>query len=300
MFKSVITVVFFLFFFNNYVEAQDQLITNKLDSVVASKRATVGFSVYILETGDTLSLNGSRHFPMQSVYKFHLALVVLEMVDRGKLSLGQKVLLKKADLPPNTHSPLRDKYPNGNVFVSVDELLRYTVGQSDNNGCDKLFKLVGGPKVVDHYMKKIGIKDVAIVGTEAQMHADYMMQFKNYSSPKASTNLLLKFFQGKILKAGTTEYLMKIMQESASGPNKLKGLLPAGTLVAHKTGYSGSNDDGLTYATNDIGIVTLPNGNHMLISAFVMMSKEIEAVNDRLIAELAKLAFDKYGGKTSK
>jgi beta-lactamase class A len=89
------------------------------------------------------------------------------------------------------------------------------------------------------------------------------------------------------------------MQGSASGPNKLKGLLPKGTLVAHKTGYSGTDGDGLTYATNDIGIVVLPNGNHMLISAFVMMSRETEAVNDRIIAEMSKAAFDKYGGRSS-
>jgi beta-lactamase class A len=278
------------------LKAHGQLVSQKLDSIVASKRATVGLSVHILETGDTISMNGSRHFPMQSVYKFHLALAVLNMVDKGKLRLDKMIFLNKRDLPTGTHSPLRDRYPKGNISVSIDELLRYTVGQSDNNGCDILFKVLGGTKVVDQYIKKIGIRDVAIVGTEAQMHADEKMQFKNYSSPKAATEVLLQFVQGKILEAGTTEYLMKNMQESSSGPNKLKGLLPSGTVVAHKTGYSGSNDEGVTYATNDIGIVTLPNGNHMLISAFVMMSKETEVVNDRLIAELTKIAFDKYGG----
>lgn len=65
-----------------------------------------------------------------------------------------------------------------------------------------------------------------------------------------------------------------------------------GITVAHKTGYSGINDQGLTYATNDVGIVVLPNGNHMIISVFVSMSKEQEAVNDRMIAELARAAFD--------
>jgi beta-lactamase class A len=266
----------------------------------SSKKAVVGFSVQILETGETVSLNGDRRFPMQSVYKFHLALAVLNRVDRGTLKLDQKVSLKKGDLLPDTHSPLRDKYPDRNVYVSVDELLLYTVGQSDNNGCDILFRLVGGTSVVDRYIKNLGISNVAIVGTEAQMHADSKMQFKNYSTPKSATALLVKFAQGKVLSKSSTDYLRNVIQESASGPNKLKGLLPPGTLVAHKTGYSGTDENGLTYATNDIGLVALPNGNHMLISAFVTMSRESEVVNDRIIAELAKAAFDKYGSSSSR
>jgi beta-lactamase class A len=300
MTKVICSVVLCFILFAGSAAAQDQSFVKKLDSIVGSKKAVVGFSVQILETGDTVSLNGDRRFPMQSVYKFHLALAVLNRVDRGTLKLDQKVFLKKGDLLPDTHSPLRDKYPDANVYVSVDELLRYTVGQSDNNGCDILFRLVGRTSVVDRYIKNLGISNVAIVGTEAQMHADYKVQFKNYSSPKSATALLLKFAQGKVLSESSTDYLRNIMKESASGPNKLKGLLPPGTLVAHKTGYSGTDENGLTYATNDIGLVVLPNGNHMLISAFVTMSRESEVVNDRIIAELAKAAFDKYGSSSSR
>ncbi|MEJ7559194.1 MAG: class A beta-lactamase, subclass A2 [Pedobacter sp.] len=295
MTKTICSVVLCFFLFADSAAAQDRTFIKKLDSIVGFRKAVVGFSVQIMETGDTISLNGDRRFPMQSVYKFHLALAVLDRVDNGKLKLDQKVLLKKMDLHPDTHSPLRDKYPDGNVYVTIDELLRYTVGQSDNNGCDILFGLIGGTSIVDRYIKHLGILEVAIVGTEAQMHADYKMQFNNYSTPKSATALLLKFAQGKVLHKSSTDYLMKVMQVSTSGPKKLKGLLPPGTLLAHKTGYSGTDGNGLTYATNDIGLVVLPNGNHMLISAFVTMSSESEVVNDRIIAELAKASFEKYG-----
>jgi len=274
--------------------AQQQEIRQQHQRIVDGKSATIGISLAVVETGDTVSLDGNRRFPMQSVYKFHLALAVLDLVDKGKLRLHQKLFLKKGDLLPDTHSPLRDKYPNGNVSISIDELLRYTVGQSDNNGCDILFRLVGGPKYVNRYIKKLGIKEVAIVATEEEMHKDHRVQFRNYSTPQSATALLLKFTEGKVLQASSMEYLRDIMQNSPSGPKKLKGLLPSGTAVAHKTGYSGTDDSGLTYATNDIGIVTLPNGNHMVISVFVSMSREAEAVNDRIIAELAKAAYDRF------
>ena len=273
------------------VAAQHPL-RQRLAEIVDGKKATVGLSIRILETGDTVSFNGGLRFPMQSVYKFHLALAVLDLVDRGKLSFNKKIFLKKGDLLPGTHSPLRDKYPSANVAVSLDDLLRYTVGQSDNNGCDILFRLVGGTQYVNEYIKKLGMRDVAIVATEEEMHRDSSIQFNNYSSPKSATALLLKFAEGKVLKRSSTEYLMDVMRKAISGPKKLKGLMPGGTVVAHKTGYSGTDDKGLTYATNDIGIVTLPNENHMVISVFVSRSREPEAVNDRMIAELAKAGFD--------
>jgi beta-lactamase class A len=50
-----------------------------------------------LEMGDTLSLNGNRHYPMQSVFKFHLALAVLHRVERGELSLDQPYDVVKSD-----------------------------------------------------------------------------------------------------------------------------------------------------------------------------------------------------------
>jgi beta-lactamase class A/beta-lactamase class A VEB len=59
------------------------------------------------------------------------------------------------------------------------------------------------------------------------------------------------------------------MKETETGKNRLKGQLPRGTIVAHKTGTSGTNKTtGITAAVNDIGIVFLPNGGHFFISVF--------------------------------
>jgi beta-lactamase class A len=77
----------------------------------------------------------------------------------------------------------------------------------------------------------------------------------------------------------------------------LKGQLPKGTIIAHKTGTSGSNKDGLTAAVNDIGIVFLPGGRHFFISVFVTDSKEDAATNEKIIADISKAAWDYFTGK---
>ncbi|MNL32736.1 Extended-spectrum beta-lactamase PER-1 precursor [compost metagenome] len=155
-----------------------------------------------------------------------------------------------------------------------------------------MFRLVGGTDVVHEYIGKLGIKDCAIVGTEEEMHKDEKMQFRNWTTPNAANALMEKFCNGQVLERTTTDFLMKTMEGTVSGPNKIKGLLPRGTIVAHKTGNSGINNAGIMTASNDIGIVTLPNGNKILVSIFVSMSKEGEQSIDQIIAQLARTAWD--------
>jgi beta-lactamase class A len=83
------------------------------------------------------------------------------------------------------------------------------------------------------------------------------------------------------------------MTESKPGPNRLKRLLPEGTVVAHKTGTSGTSD-GLTPATNDIGIITLPNGNHVVIAVFVGDSSGDIETREGTIAKIAKSVWDRW------
>ncbi|AOM79819.1 class A beta-lactamase, subclass A2 [Pedobacter steynii] len=278
--------------FSTAVFAQTSPLQQKMDSIIHSKKADVGVSVLFLEDHKIVSVNGDKHYPMQSVYKFHLALAVLNQVDQGKLALDQKILVKKSDLLPDTWSPLRDQYPEGNVELRLSEILKYTVSQSDNNGCDILFRLIGGTKKAHQFIVKQGIKDISITGTEEEMHKDDQVQFRNWTTPKAANELLKKFWEGKVLKKPTADFLMKVMEETVTGTGKIKGLLPQGTVVAHKTGNSGTNKAGIISASNDIGIVTLPNGKKMLISAFVSMSKENDKEVDKIIAELSKAAYD--------
>ena len=164
--KHKIILLIIISSLQSYVaNAQMGVLRNKIEQITKGKNAKVGVAVLDLKGKDTLTINGTGHFPMQSVFKFHLALAVLNQVDKGKFSLNQKIFVKKSELKPNWWSPLRDKYPNGDVNLPLSELLSFTVSQSDNNGCDILFKLLGGPKKVHDYIHSLGIKDVAILTT---------------------------------------------------------------------------------------------------------------------------------------
>jgi len=88
------------------------------------------------------------------------------------------------------------------------------------------------------------------------------------------------------------------MRETETGADRLKGRLPAGTVVAHKTGSSGVNKTtGVTAAVNDIGVVFLPNGRYFFISVFVTDSTEDAAANEKIIADIARAAWDHFAKK---
>jgi beta-lactamase class A len=277
--------------------SQKKVLQDKIGKIVKAKRAAVGVGILDFESGDTLIFNGKGHFPMQSVYKFHLALAVLNQVDQGKFTINQDIFVSKADMIPNLYSPMREKYPEGNLNLPLSEIIKYTVSQSDNIGCDRLFKLVGGTEKANKYIHKLGVKEVEILDPEVRIQNDWSLQYRNYTTPFAAVQLLKKFHKEHILSKISQDFLYKIMVETTTGPNKIKGLLPREAIVAHKTGFSGKNKDGLTGATNDIGIITLPNGKQFAIAIFVSDSMEDEVTNDRMIAEIALAAWDYYLGK---
>ena len=134
------------------------LLRKKIEQIVSDKNVVVGVSIIGNDGKDTLSLNGDRRFPMQSVFKFHIALAVLSEIDKGKLSLDQKIEIRKDELlPEDFWSPLRDENPNGGSFT-IEKLIQYSVSHSDNTACDVLIRLIGRPKTVEEFIKKSGIQ----------------------------------------------------------------------------------------------------------------------------------------------
>ena len=99
---------------------------NRVYQIIASKNATVAVSIKGVESNDTLSVNGNMPMPMMSVFKLHIALAVLNQVDKSKLQLSQSFFVKKEDLHPGTWSrimPYLDynlSFPKPGVPMDMD------------------------------------------------------------------------------------------------------------------------------------------------------------------------------------
>ena len=100
-------------------------------------------------------------------------------------------------------------------------------------------------------------------------------------------SLLRLVWQGKALKPGTTAVLKAIMLDCRTGEDRLKGMLPDATPVAHKTGSVGA-------VANDVGVITLPAGKGDIIVAVFVTSDRSSTARDQMIAQLARAAHDYF------
>jgi beta-lactamase class A/beta-lactamase class A VEB len=267
-----------------------------IEQIINSKNAVVGVAIKGMENQDTLSINGNKHFPLQSVFKLPISLTMLVEIDKGNFSFDQKIEIKKSELLPGLWSPIREKYPEGST-LTIAEILEYTITLSDNVGCDKLLKLIGGPQAVETYFLNNYFKDISLKINEETMQNNWDLQFQNWTTPKEANRILQAFYENKdsLLSQKSYDFVWELMKATRTGKNRLKGQLPAETIVAHKTGWSGTNiTTGITAAVNNIGIIFLPNGKYFIISVFVTESKENLETNEKIISDIAKAAWDYF------
>jgi beta-lactamase class A len=272
-------------------DKQNLELQTQLEQIASAAKGHVGVAAVVLETGESVSLNAHEHFPMQSVYKLPIGMAVMKQVDAGKIELEQKVRVTKDDfIGRGQHSPIRDKYPNG-TELTVNELIAWMLLESDGTASDVLMKLAGGPGAVQAYLTELKISDMIVLDTEKAFAQDHSLRYRNWATPEAAVALLRALNERRGLSETAHGLLLKLMTESNTGPKRLKGLLPIGTVVAHKTGTSGTQN-GVTAATNDIGLITLPNGHHVAIAVFVSDSPADEATREGVIAKIARAVWD--------
>lgn len=282
---------------NESLGSQDSSVSNEAREIAAQAKGRVGVSAVMLETGEMVaSLNPHDHFPMQSVYKLPISMAVMQAVDAGKIKLSDKVAVTPGDMVgPDAFSQVRDRYPKG-TSLTVEELLRYTLLISDGTTSDVLMRIVGGPAAVQSYLGTLGITDWKVVDTENAFSRDHSLQYRNWATPEAAVALLRALYERRGMSEPSQALILKLMTESTTGPKRLKGLLPAGTVVAHKTGTSGT-EKGITAATNDIGIISLSNGKHLAIAVFVADSSADAATREGVIARIALAVVNSQQGK---
>ncbi|WP_461116479.1 class A beta-lactamase [Spirosoma jeollabukense] len=302
MFKCFLLPVALLFSASLYAQshinqsttpAGDVSLRNQIQQIAQTAQGRVGVAAIKIETGQSIELRGDEQFPMQSVYKFPIGMTTLHLVDQGKLKLDQAVHVDPAEyVSARQHSPLRDKNPKG-ADVTVGELLQYAVSESDGSASDVLMRLVGGPKVIMDYLRSFGVIGIVVANTEKEIGSDNAVQYRNWAKPNEIVELLKAVQDGLGLSASSRALLLRLMTDTETGLHRLKGQLPAGTVVAHKTGTSWTIG-GVTTATNDVGLVTLPNGQHMAIAVFVSDAKADSDTREAAIARITKAIWDTW------
>lgn len=264
----------------------------ELKTYVHDKDARIGVAV-IINGMDTVSVNGKRDFPMLSVYKFPQAIAVADYCSRHNILLTDSIRISASEMKPDTWSPMREKYGRKDMALPLSEILAYSVQQSDNNACDVLFRLIGGPQVADSLMKKLGYDEIHILNTEDEMHADPYLCYANRATPLQMAALFDRLYRQEMRHdSPVLEAVGAMMMQCVTGNNRLPlPLMPTNAMIGHKTGTGDVNSQGRIIGVNDAGYVFLPNKQGYAIAVFIADSGYGMAETEKMIADISEIVF---------
>jgi beta-lactamase class A len=265
----------------------DAALAGRLRELSRAVGGTVGIAAVHVQTGRTVEVQGARALPLFSVFKLPLAVAILKDAEDGRLRLDQKVRVTPAEVvqgaPENTALWKRP------TERTIRELLELSIARSDNTSTDKLLELLGGPGAVTRRLSAMGVQGITIRRSVREFLADRRAPHGNTASALDLARLLSRLQKGDLLRADSRQALFGFMAAATTGLNRLRAGVPPGTSVADKTG-SGPGGS----ATNDVGLITLPDGTHLAVAVLVTGSRRPVPAQEKLIADVARAVYEAF------
>jgi beta-lactamase class A len=239
-----------------------QSLEQRLAQIEAARPGDIGIAAVDLATGEMITVNGNTPFPMASTVKIAVAANYLAQVEYGRRSLDDRI--------------------GGRTAAS---LMRDMMINSDNHATDVLIRDLGGPDTVQAWLTQHGITGLRIDRNIAQLLRAKrdLWDVRDSSTPRAMVDLLRRIDDGSLLRPWSRSYLLGLMARCATGRNRMRALLPAGTRVEHKTGT-------LSGLTTDVGFITMPSGRRIAVAFFARGGNN----RPRTIAEAARAIYDGF------
>jgi beta-lactamase class A len=239
-----------------------QSLEQRVAAMAAENPGEYGIAALDLSTGETISFNGNRVFPMASTMKIAVAAAYLAEVDAGRRSLDEEI---------GSSSALR--------------LMDAMMVRSDNRATDLLMNSLGGPEAIDGWMRRHNLTGIRVDRTIARLLSDRrdLYDVRDSSTPVAMLGLLRLIDSGPALSAESRHILLDMMRRCRTGSNRIRGILPPGATVEHKTGT-------LNNYTGDVGFLTTTSGRRIAVAFFARGGENRPAV----IATAARAIYDAF------
>ena len=281
----------------------------------------VGIAVRSIDDGWTTGWKADELYPQQSVSKLWVSITALDLVDKRKVALDDKVTLSRSDLTL-FHQPIAaDILGLGTYTTTVGDLMVKAITTSDNTANDKLMRSIGGPSAVRAMITGKHLGAIRFYDGERALQSRIAglmwspaysignafydardalpmrvrkVAFENYvnnpydgAAPSAIVTALARLKRGELLSPASTQYLLGTMSRTRTGPNRLKGGLAPGWLLNHKTGTGqvlGARQAGY----NDIGILTAPDGKSYAVAVMIKLTSVPLPVRMALMNEVVR------------
>ena len=308
-----------------------RMLERRLARIARLAQGKVTMTALHLASGRSVSLDGGVRVPAASIVKIPIAVAVLSRVDRGELSLGTRVPIGPEDARPGARALSRASLSEQHS-ASIQEIVEAMLIRSDNGASDIALRIAGGVDAVRACLDKLDVADFSIDRSIGQLLADLegvdsasahcadehwraltsklppqvrraamdrlLNDTRDTCSADATVRLLAAIHSGTALSVESRRLLLATMARCRTGKHRLKGLLPPGVVVPHKTGSLTSSLDvraDRPFVSSDAGWIELAsNGGTMAIAVFIVGSPHQSPIQDRIIARLARRVHDDF------
>lgn len=240
----------------------------QVEKLAEASKGRIGVYAVDLSSGEEVAVLGDMRFPMASTSKVAVAATFLGGVDEGRYSLTSEYPLM---IPIRSKKFSSEAAPvkRGN-YVPAYELISLMISKSCNSCTDALLKVVGGPDVVNTWMRETaGIEDFELsrdIATLVRDDGEYdpveWIDPRDSATPRAMGQLLAGIYQGKWLSVESRAVLMAALEKTTTGKRRMNAALPFEASLAHKTGT-------LSRTASDIGIFRLADGRAIAAAIYV-------------------------------
>jgi beta-lactamase class A len=287
-------------------------VASEIERLADATGGIVGLAATQLATGRHIGHREDELFPTASVIKLPLLVTLYEDAIAGRIDLSERVVYRE-----------RTKVAGSGVLQYLDDGLDPTLRDlsvlmmsvSDNTATDLLFDRVGKTRI-EATMDRLGLSSTRVpfdiramlmelVDMDHSKPGGYdelrtrlrqsaggggrsMIPDQADRTTPADMSRLLELIESRsILDADACTAIIELMKRSQSG-TRIPGLLPKGTVVAHKTGS-------YRRLRNDVGIVYAPNGPYV-IALFARELARDNVDDDGALARISLAVYEEFAG----
>ncbi|CEG55740.1 class A beta-lactamase [Legionella fallonii] len=254
-----------------WATSSDAELAKKIDTIEKKSKSVIGITAIYIEKNKIVGHNSNKRFFMASTIKLPIALAFLHRVDEKQDSLNRVIKMDMKNSVPGSGS-LHHLFEKKKLNMSMQQILKYMMRNSDNSASDTVLHAVNGPEYVKKRMDALGFKNIYVNRSILEMfldtnHVDHAylnkpqpvnawqktfnqvpleqkklawQRFENdtrdTTTPEDMAKLLVKVYKKQALSEASTKVLMNIMEQCRTGRSRIRGLLPGSVKVAHKTG----------------------------------------------------------------
>src|SRR5215813_5058403 len=296
--------------------AQLRRLQSRLQELADAFPGVIGVAARDITTGEEISINGDRLFPMASVYKIPIMVEVFRQIEAKKFSLDDRIEL--GDEQRTLGSGVLTLLTNG-LKPTIKDLITLMIVLSDNEATDILLKKVGAENVTAA-MRSMGLNNIRVDRTTFELIRDFLafmdenargktykeiidmsqklqitpekqaeseQEFarivKDVSSPRDMALLLEKIYKGEAANKESCRMMMEILGQQMFN-QRLPRYLPESAQMAHKTGTIGST-------TNDAGVMFV-RGNPIAIAVFTVDKRIARGEVEERMGRLSRVVYD--------